>query len=130
MTIQLDHFVVPVRDRNASAELLAKILDVPWASSGVGPFSPVYVNDGMTLDFDQADSPYPVQHYCFRVTEQEFETILSRIRQLGISYRSLPHGPPDMKVNTERGGRIVYWEGPDVHHWEMLTQSYDRQPKR
>ena len=128
MAIHLDHLIVPVRDRKASAKLLAEILGVPWAESGVGPFSPVYVNEGLTLDFDQADSPYPVQHYCFRVTEQEFEPIMARITRLGLAYRSTPHGRVDMKVNTELGGRIVYWEGPDVHYWEMLTQSYDRAP--
>ena len=126
MTIHLDHLIVPVRDRKASAQLLAEILDVPWAESGVGPFSAVYINDGLTFDFDQADSPYPVQHYCFRVTEQDFEAIMSRIRRLRCAYRSTPHGPVDMKVNTEHGGRIVYWAGPDVHYWEMLTRSYDR----
>ena len=128
MSIQLDHLIVPVQDRKASAKLLAEILGVPWAESGVGPFSSVYVNEGLTLDFDQADSAYPIQHYCFRVGEQEFEAILSRIRRLGIPDRSMPHGPVDMKVNAEHRGSIVYWEGPDVHYWEMLTQSYDRKP--
>ena len=71
LSIELDHILVPVRDRVASARLLASLLGVPWAETGVGPFSPVYVNDGLTLDFDQADSAYPIQHYCFRVSEKE-----------------------------------------------------------
>ena len=33
-------------------------------------------------------------------------------------------------INTAGGGRIVFWRGPDVHHWEMLTQTYDREPLR
>src|SRR4051794_27682456 len=124
MTIELDHVLIPVRDRKASAKLLAEILGVPWAESGVGPFSPVYVSGGLTVDFDEADSPYPAQHYCFRVTEQEFDDILARIQRLNLPYRSTPHGAVDMTVNTDHGGRIVYWEEPDVHYWEMLTQSY------
>jgi hypothetical protein len=126
MTVHLDHLIVPVRDRKTSAKLLAEILGVPWAESGIGPFSPVYVNEGLTLDFDQIDSPYPIQHYCFRVTEQEFEAIMTRIMRRGLAYRSTPHGRVDMTVNAGQPGRIVYWEGPDVHYWEMLTQSYDR----
>jgi SAM-dependent methyltransferase len=126
MAIHLDHLLVPVLDRKASARRLAQILGVPWAGSDVGPFSAVYVNEGLTLDFDQAESPYPVQHYAFRVGEPEFAAILARIRSLGIAYRSLPHGPVDMKVETGHGGSIVYWEGPDIHHWEMLTVSYAR----
>src|SRR5262245_60217135 len=51
MTIQLDHTIVPSRDKVAAAKLLGELLGVPWAPSGIGPFAPVYVNDGLTLDF-------------------------------------------------------------------------------
>lgn len=130
MTVELDHAIVPSRDRRAAAALLAALLDVSWSESGVGPFCPVYVNEGLTLDFDQADDPFPVQHYCFRVSEAEFDGILARLRARGIEYRSTPHGPVDMMVNTQHGGRIVYWSLPDGHVWEALTISYARQPKQ
>lgn len=126
MVIELDHLIVPSRDRSAAAKMLASILGVPWAEQGVGPFCPVYVSGGLTLDFDQAEGAFPVQHYCFRVGEAEFDGILSRIRELGIPYRSTPHGPVDMRVNTAHGGRIVYWNEPDGHVWEALTVSYAR----
>jgi hypothetical protein len=126
MGIELDHTTVPARDRRAAAELLAAILGVPWAESGVGPFSPVYVNAGLTLDFDQADGAFPVQHYCFRVGEAEFDGIVARLRARGIAYRSTPHGPVDLQFNTSHGGRIVYWSEPDGHVWEALTVSYAR----
>ena len=129
MSVQLDHAIVPARDRRAAAELLATLLGVPWAESGVGPFCPVYVNDGLTLDFDQAEGPFPIQHYCFRVSEAEFDGILARLGARGIEYRSTPHGPMDMQVNTQHGGRIVYWNEPDGHIWEALTVSYARQPQ-
>jgi catechol 2,3-dioxygenase-like lactoylglutathione lyase family enzyme len=125
--VELDHALVPSRDRRAAAELLASLLDVPWAESAVGPFCPVYVNDGLTLDFDQADGPFPVLHYCFRVSEAEFDGILKRIKDRGIEYRSTPHSLADMRVNTDQGGRIVYWNVPDGHVWEALTVSYARQ---
>jgi catechol 2,3-dioxygenase-like lactoylglutathione lyase family enzyme len=128
VTIQLDHMIVPARDRAAAAELVAAVLGVPWAKSGVGPFSPVYVNEGLTLDFDQAEGPFPVQHYCFRVSDAEFDAILARIKARGIEYRSTPHGPVDRQINTQHGGRIVYWNEPDGHVWEALTESYARQP--
>ena len=128
MTIELDHLLVPSHDRVASAKLLAGLLGVPWAESGVGPFSPVYVNDGLTLDFDEASEPFPVQHYCFRVGQDEFDAILGRIRDVGIAYRSTPHGPDDHQVNTQHGGRIVYWNEPAGHVWELLTVSYARRP--
>lgn len=130
MSVELDHAIVPVRNRRAAAELLAYLLDVPFAESGTGPFSAVYVNDGLTLDFDEADGPFPVQHYCFRVSEEEFDGILARIRARGIEYRSTPHGPVDMEINTQHGGRIVYWNEPQGHVWEVLTVSYARRPQK
>ena len=129
MAIHLDHLLVPSRDRFAAAEQLAGLLGVPWSETGVGPFCPVYVNDGLTLDFDQAEGDFPVMHYCFRVTQDEFDAILARIRAAGIAYRSMPHGAMDMQVNTQHGGSIVYWDQPDGHVWELLTLSYARQPQ-
>jgi hypothetical protein len=35
-----------------------------------------------------------------------------------------------MQVNTQYGGRIVYWNEPDGHVWEALTVSYARQPQK
>lgn len=129
MSIQLDHLIVPARDRKASARLLAELLGVPWSETGVGPFCPVFVNEGLTLDFDQAEGEFPVLHYCFRVSEDTFDAILGRIEARRIGYRSTPHGPADRQVNTVHGGRIVYWNQPDGHVWEALTVSYARQPK-
>jgi hypothetical protein len=128
MNIQLDHLLVPVRDRVAAARLLAGILGVPWAEQGpYGPFSPVYVSEDLTLDFDQWDAAdIPKLHVCFRVGEAEFDAILGRIQAAGIGYRSLPHGPNDNQVNPAFGGRLVYWSEPDGHAWEMLTVSYER----
>lgn len=43
MPIELDHTLVPSHHKLASAKLLADLLGVPWAPSGAGPFSPVFV---------------------------------------------------------------------------------------
>jgi catechol 2,3-dioxygenase-like lactoylglutathione lyase family enzyme len=130
MSVELDHAIVPAKDRRAAAELLANLLGVPWAQSGTGPLCPVYVNEGLTLDFDQAEGPFPVHHYCFRVSDVEFDAIVTRLSAMGIEFRSTPHGPVDMQVNTQHGGRIVYWSQPDGHVWEALTLSYARRPQQ
>lgn len=126
MAIQLDHLMVPARDKQRSAKLLAELLDVPWSATGIGPFAPVYVNDGLTLDFDEWSEPFSLIHFCFRVAPDEFEAILGRIQAAGIAYRSAVHGPVDYQVDTAHGGSIVYWNEPDGHQWEMLTVSYAR----
>jgi catechol 2,3-dioxygenase-like lactoylglutathione lyase family enzyme len=128
VTIELDHVIVSARNQRASAKRLGDLLGVAWAETGVGPFSPVYVNEGLTLDFIDDDGPFPVQHFCFRVDENEFDSILERIEAAGIKYRSTVRGPEDMRVNTAYGGRMVYWNDPDGHQWEILTVSYARPP--
>ena len=128
MTVELDHFIVSARDQRASARLLGELLGVPWSGHGVGPFSPVYVNEGLTLDFIDTDEDYPVYHFCFRVSEAEFDAILARLQAAGIPWRSSVRGPMDHRINTDYGGRMVYWNEPDGHQWEMLTVSYARQP--
>ena len=128
MPIELDHTIVPSRHKAASAKKLAELLGVPWAESGVGPFSPVYVNEGLTLDFVETAEPFPIYHFCFRVSRKDFDAILGRIQAAGIPYRSTPHGPADMKVDPQYGN--VYWSEPDGHTWEILTVSYAQQSRK
>jgi hypothetical protein len=128
MPIALDHLIVPSKDRVAAARQLAVLLGVPWAEqAAIGPFSPVYVSESLTLDFDQWTEPVPKQHYCFRVEQDEFNTILARLQASGLAYRSNPLGPDDFTVNPAFGGKLVYWSEPDGHAWEILTISYARQ---
>ena len=126
MSVELDHVIVSARDQRTSAKRLAELLGVRWAERGAGPFSPVYVNDGLTLDFIDDDTQFPIQHFCFRVSEREFDAILARLKAAGIKYRSSVRGPEDMRISTDYGGRMVYWNEPDGHQWEMLTVSYAR----
>lgn len=126
MTIHLDHAIVSSRNKTAAAKQLAELLAVPWGPAAAGPFTAVYVNDGLTLDFIDTDEKFPVEHFCFRVDRAEFDAILKRIQAAGIPYRSEVRGPVDMQVNAQLGN--VYWNEPDGHQWEMLSVSYARQP--
>ena len=125
MPIQLDHLIVPSRNPAAGAKLLASLLDVPWRETQDGPFTPVFVNEGLTLDFADGDE-FDSHHYCFRVTGAEFDAIHGRIVAAGIPYRSTPLGETDMRINRRRGGKNLYWNDADGHIWEILTVSYAR----
>ena len=162
MTVHLDHLLVPSRDMNASAKLLAEILGVRWDPSGEGqskssaPWisgglskaawqeyraqrASVYINDSLTLDFVSpsflrptaaaASEPVPINHYCFRVSDAEFDAVVERIRKAGVKFWSTLGGEPDNKINTRLGGKGVYFMEPDGHGWEILTVSYARQRK-
>jgi catechol 2,3-dioxygenase-like lactoylglutathione lyase family enzyme len=124
MAIQLDHIIVPSRDRFEAAKFLAGLLEVPWEKSQ-GDFSPVYVNGSLTLDFANRE-PFESHHICFHVDAADFEAILGRIKAAGIKYRSRPHGENDMQINTRLGGKNLYWQDADGHLWEILTVSYAR----
>jgi catechol 2,3-dioxygenase-like lactoylglutathione lyase family enzyme len=125
MPIQVDHIIVPAQDRVEAARRLAGLLDVTWEKTQ-GEFSPVYVNDGLTLDFAQRPEFEGRHHICFRVSDADFDAILGRIRAAGIAYRSRPHGENDMTINTRLGGKNLYWQDADRHLWEILTVSYAR----
>jgi catechol 2,3-dioxygenase-like lactoylglutathione lyase family enzyme len=124
MPILLDHTIVPCRDQLASAEWLAGLLGVPWEKQQ-GPFTPVFLNDTLTLDFRNSDS-FESHHYCFHVGDDEFDQIFERIRSAGLKYGSGPFSTDDMKINTRNAGKNVYWTDDDGHVWEMLTVSYAR----
>jgi hypothetical protein len=124
MAILLDHLIVPSRNPVASAQSLADILAVPWEAER-GHFTPVYVNETLTLDFAEREQ-FASHHYCFHVSDAEFDGIFARVRAAGIPYRSSPQGPDDLQLNTRMGGRNFYWNDSDGHIWEVLTVSYAR----
>jgi hypothetical protein len=55
--------------------------------------------------------------------------VASAKQAAGIPYSSDVRGPQDMRINTDHGGRMLYWNEPDGHQWEMLTVSYAREPR-
>ena len=128
MNIQLDHLTIPSKDRVAAARQLADLLGVAWGAAAAGPFTAVYVSDSLTLDFDQMDEPFPVTHVCFRVDDAGFDAVLGRLKAAGVPFRSSVRGPQDQQEGAHQGGRLVYWNVPDGHQWELLTVSYARKP--
>lgn len=126
MAILLDHVVVPAHNRIEAAHALAGLLGVPWERSQ-GAFTPVYVNESLTLDFADRALFEGHHHFCFHVSDEDFAGIFDRLKAAGIKYRSSPRGEDDMTINTRLGGKNVYWQDVDGHLWEILTVSYARQ---
>lgn len=119
MTIQLDHTIVPSRDQDAAARAFAELFGLEYDGSG-RRFSPVKVNDVLTLDFYTEDEFEP-HHYAFRISEAEFDAIFARIEAKGIAYGSGPRSADNMQISTRRGGRAVYFHDRDGHLLEILT---------
>ena len=124
MAIQLDHVIVPSHNQRAGAKFLADLLGVPWEELR-GDFTPVYINETLTFDFADREQ-FESHHFCFHVSDLEFDAIFGRLQEARIPYRSRPHGDDDLRVNTRLGGKNVYWTDADGHLWEILTVSYAR----
>ena len=121
MTIELNHMIVPARDKEESARFYERIFGFRYESP-MGPFAPVTIaSQSLTLDFDNWESLQP-QHYAFKVGEAEFDEIFGRIRNEGLAYGSEPANPENMATNQWNGGRGVYFRDPSGHLLELLTR--------
>ena len=120
MAIELNHTIVPARDKVAAAKFFARVFGLPFDERSVGHFAPLRVNDSLTLDFTDSER-IPIHHYAFKVSEEEFDAIFARLQAEGIPYGSEPNSRQDMHINHRGGGRGVYFDDPDGHVLELLT---------
>ena len=120
MTLELDHTIVPARDKEKAAQFFARIFGLAYDGPSP-PFAPVRVNDRLTFDFLD-DDDFGVQHYAFKVSEAEFDAIFGRVQAEGLRYGSGPYRLEDMQINHRNGGRGVYFKDLDGHILEILTQ--------
>ena len=119
MTIDLNHTIVPARDKVAAARFFADIFGLPFDARS-GHFAPVRVNDSLTFLFDD-DASFDSHHYAFQVNDAEFDSIFERIKQAGLTYGSAPWSLDDGKLNDWNGGRGVYFKDPNGHILELMT---------
>ncbi len=122
----LNHLIVHAKDKDASAEFLAGILGVE-AGPQWGPFLPVQMSNGVTLDF--IGTPHPsTTHYAFLVDDAEFDASFARIRHAGIPYYAHPNKSGPGEINHLYGGRGVHFEDPCGHMLELITTPYGDSP--
>ena len=127
MTVELNHTIIPARDKWTSAKFLADILNLE-AGPEWGHFVPVCTGNGVTLDYSDSLDFRP-QHYAFLVSEAEFDAALSRIRAAGVAHyanfrRELPG-----EINHLYGGRGVYFDDPSGHLLELIIRPYGPIPQ-
>ena len=83
----------------------------------------VDVDNDVSLDFIDVDILH-AQHYAFLVSEDEFDEILARIVDRGLTYWADPFKKRPTEWNTDDGGRGLYWEEPSGHMLEIITRPY------
>ena len=119
--MDLNHTIIPARDKEASANFFARIMGLKYEGAH-GHFAPVRVNDALTMDFDNRDA-FESHHYAFHIDDEEFDAIYARVKEEGLKYGSGPGSHEDMQINRRRGGRGFYFADPDGHLYEVLTVS-------
>jgi catechol 2,3-dioxygenase-like lactoylglutathione lyase family enzyme len=122
MPVHLNHTIVAARDRRESARFLADVLGLGPPTT-YGPFAVVELANDVSLDFMDDPDVHP-RHYAFLVTEDEFDQIFARIRARGLPFWADPFERHPGEINTNDGGRGVYWHDPDGHVLEIITRPY------
>ena len=120
---QLNHTIVNVLDKRESATFLSEILGLP-APTTFGPFLVVQVDNDVSLDFADDHGPVRPQHYAFLVSEAEFDAVFALIKERDLPYWADPGKKRPGDINTNDGGRGVYWEDPSGHFLEIITRPY------
>lgn len=123
MSVALNHTIVNASDAEASSRFLAEILGLA-PPVAFGPFMTVETDNGVTLDFIDADGEIASQHYAFLITEEEFDAIFARIVERDLPYWADPGRRQPGRINTNDGGRGVYFPDPDGHFLEIITRPY------
>ena len=122
MALHLDHTIVPAKDKEESARFLARMLGLeytgPW-----GHFAPVKVDDHLSFDFDTREE-FESHHYALIASDEEFDAILNRVKEEGITYGSGPFSSEDGEINHLHTGRGFYFKDANSHLWEVITHTY------
>jgi catechol 2,3-dioxygenase-like lactoylglutathione lyase family enzyme len=122
-TVQLNHTIVNCSNQSKSSSFLVEILGRP-AATRFGPFHVVSLDNNVSLDYLQTDKPIEQQHYAFLITESEFDAVLGRIIDRGITHWADPGRKRAGEISRNDGGRGVYFNDPDGHLLEVITVTY------
>ena len=127
MSIQLNHIIVPAKEKWTSANFLASILGLEVGAQW-GPFAPVRTSNGVTIDFaDAAD--FQTVHCAFLVSDGEFESALARLAENHVVFYADFMRKKPGEINQLYGGRGLYFDSPEGHLFEIITRPYGPTPE-
>ncbi|MGH3502945.1 MAG: VOC family protein [Nocardioidaceae bacterium] len=124
MTITFNHSILAARDRHESAAFLSNLFGLPEPTTW-GPFATVTLDQGVSIQFAEPNvDDIQMQHYAFLVDDASFDAIYERIQDRGIEHWADPQQTLPGQINTNHGGRGVYFHDPAGHALEVLTRPY------
>jgi catechol 2,3-dioxygenase-like lactoylglutathione lyase family enzyme len=123
MTVQLNHTIVAAKDKARSARFLTELLGLPEPRP-FGHFLVVELANGVSLDYVEAPHDIAGQHYAFLVSDDVFDALIAKIRERALPHWADPRGQHPGEINTDHGGRGVYFQDPSGHYLEAITRPY------
>ncbi|MGP4009013.1 VOC family protein [Streptomyces sp. 4N124] len=114
MANELNHIIVHCRNRRESAAFLADLMTAPTPVDW-GRFTQVNTSNNVGIDF--ADDLVPPDrinesHIAFLVTDDEFDTILERLKKDSVPFWPNPGKSREGEINHLFGGRGLYTLDP------------------
>jgi catechol 2,3-dioxygenase-like lactoylglutathione lyase family enzyme len=123
--IVLEHILVPARDKELSARFIADVLGLEYLGLGSTAGAPVFARvrvGATTLDFGDAEA-FATEHYAFEVDDEQFDVVLGRVKDAGLSVYADPSHKREGELNDWNDGRGFYFSDPnDGHSIELLTR--------
>lgn len=123
MSVELNHTIIWCSDKERSAAFLTGILGLPPARTFLH-FLVVDLANRVSVDFFQKDGAIAPQHYAFLVSDAEFDAVMNRIGESGLTFWADPARSKPGEINRHYGGRGVYFAEPDNHLLEIITRPY------
>jgi extradiol dioxygenase family protein len=125
MTIAFNHTIVAAHDKKASATFLTELFGLPDPTA-FGHFVVVTLEHGASLDYAEVSEHETIrpQHYAFLVGEHDFDAIYGKLQSRHIEHWADPRGSRPGEINTNDGGRGVYFRDPAGHYLEIITRPY------
>lgn len=120
--VRFNHLAVAAKNKQHSAAFLKDLLGLSEPASW-GPFLSLTLDDGIRLDYAEPGVEFPGQHYALLVSDDVFDRAVERIKADGVQSWAGPGHTPG-EINTNHGGRGVYFDDPSGHHFELITQPY------
>ncbi|MFD7864629.1 VOC family protein [Streptomyces sp. NPDC059783] len=123
MPAAFNHTIIAARNSTESARFFRELLELSEAPSW-GPFTNVQLADGVLLQFAEPPADIQMQHYAFLLDDALFDRAYQRLRERGITHWADPQMRRPGEINTEHGGRGVYFKDPAGHAIELITRPY------
>jgi len=123
MSVQFNHVLIFAKDKHESAHFLTDLLGLSDPTPA-GFFLAVDLDNAVTLHFGEPGVEFISQHYAFLVSDDDFDAIFARMNERGMTYWADPRQKLVGEINTNHGGRGVYFMDPSGHGLEVITRPY------